>query len=280
MKIRPPLIPRLIPWLGLFTLAVSLPASEDDLKAKAVLAKYRDCVVTVQAVAELHVSAESGGKQKSMPEKDVPVTGMGTVVRSDGILVSAYSYFDASSAMDGRKINGPGGKKATLDVSVGAIKQLKFLLRDGTEVPGEVLLKDANLDLIVLRAEPEAWKKAGGDKLPVAELANGGEAELMDDLVAIGLAGPTLNREIMAVHAGVLVKTTKPRLIYRPSFAPKGGPAFLLDGRLLGIAVQHVYRDKLVNDIVIVPTADVADFVQQALGMPPPDEAAPKADGT
>jgi hypothetical protein len=279
MKNQPFLILRLTSWLGLLALAVSLHASEDDLKAKAVLAQYRDCVITVQAVAELHVSAEADGKQKSMPEKDVPVTGMGTVVRRDGILVSAYSYFDASSAMDGKTINGPGGKKAVLDVSVGAIKQVKFVLRDGTEVPGEVLLKDTALDLIVLRAEPAAWKKAGGDRLPAVNLNKRGEAELMDDLVAIGLAGSTMNREVMAVHAGIMVKVAKPRLIYRPSFAPKGGPAFLLDGRLLGIAVQHVYRDKLVNDIVIVPAADVADFVQQALTAPPPAEAMPKADG-
>ena len=270
MKIKHPMIPRILTLLTLLAVASSLTASEDDLKAKAVLAKYRDCVVIVQAVAELHVSAESEGKQKAAPDRDVPVGGVATIVRSDGILVSAFSFFDASSALDGKTINGPGGKKATLDVSVGAIKQVKFVLRDGTEVPGEVLLKDATIDLIVLRADQNAWKKAGGNTLPAVDLANAGEVELLDTVVVVGVSGPAFGRETLASGAGIIVKTVKPRLIYRPTFAQKGGPAFLLDGRLLGVGTQHVYRDKLVNDPVIVPAADVAEVVRQALAVPQP----------
>ncbi|MFZ5495404.1 MAG: S1 family peptidase [Verrucomicrobiota bacterium] len=265
MKTKHPLILRILPPLALLAITSSLTASEDDLKAKAVLAQYRDCVVTVQAVAELHMSAESEGKQKAAPDKDVPVGGVATIVRSEGILVSAFSFFDPSSAFDGKTINGPGGKKAKLDVSVGAIKQVKFVLGDGTEVPGEVLLKDAVLDIIVLRADADAWKKAGAEKLPAVDLDKSGEAELLDTVVVIGLSGPGFGREVMASGSGIIVKATKPRLVYRPTFAQKGGPAFLLNGRLLGIGAQHVYRDKLVNDSVFVPAADVADVVRQAL---------------
>lgn len=270
MKIQLLQIVRIFPTLVLLASASPLRASEEDIKAKAVLAKYRDCVVTVQAVAELHMSAEVEGKDKeAAPDRDVPVGGVATVVNSDGLLVSAYSFFDASSAFDGKTISGPGGKKAKIDASVGTIKQVKFLLRDGTEVPGEVVLKDATVDLIVLRADREAWQKTGGDKLPAVDLENHGEAELMDNLVAIGLSGPTLGREVMGIHAGVMVKALKPRLLYRPSFAQKGGPAFLLDGRLLGIGAQHVYQDKLVNDVIVVPTAEVAELVRQAMAVPP-----------
>lgn len=270
MKANTRLIQLILPLLVLFTSAGSLNASEDDLKAKAVLAQYSNCVLTVQAVAELHISAESEGKQKAAPDKDVPVEGLATIVRSDGLLVSAYSYFDASSVFDGKTINGPDGKKATLEVSVGAIKQVKILLRDGTEVPGEVLLKDATLDLIVLRADAVAWKKSGGEKLSAIDLEKSGEAELLDTVVVIGLSGPGFGREVMASGSGIIVKATKPRLIYRPTFAQKGGPGFLLDGRVLGIGAQHVFQDKLVNDSVFVPAADVAELVRQTLAVPAP----------
>lgn len=268
MKTKIRLIP-LLGWIVLGLLAASAGrADEETEQARALLEKYRGCVVAVQAVAELHLSAASEGRQKAAPDRDVPVAGVATIVGREGVLVSAYSFFDASSLLDGRTITGPGGKKATIEVGMGAIKEVKVVLRDGTEVPAEVLLKDPPSDLIVLRADAAAWAKAGGDRLPAVDLANQGEAELLDNLLIIGLSGPSFGRETMAARSGILVKAVKPRLVYRPSFAQKGGPAFLLDGRLLGLGAQQLYRDKLTNDPVIVPAADVAEIVRQAMAEP------------
>ncbi|MGH8021775.1 MAG: trypsin-like peptidase domain-containing protein, partial [Opitutaceae bacterium] len=145
---------------------------------------------------------------------------------------------------------------------------------DGARISAEVLLKDPALDLIVLRADVEAWRASGGDDLPVIDLADAGEAELMDEIVVIGQAGPALGREALGALPGIMIKTTKPRVIYRPSFAQKGGPAFTLDGHVLGIGAQLVYREKLTKDIVVIPAEDVAELVRQAMEAPLPAETA------
>ncbi|MGH7945116.1 MAG: hypothetical protein ACREF9_08920 [Opitutaceae bacterium] len=100
-------------------MAVLLPLrAESDPRVKPLLARYAGAVMAVKATVTFHVSADVGGTQKTMPEKDTPAQGFATVVKSEGVLVSALSFFDVSSMMDGQTITGPKGQKAKVDMSM------------------------------------------------------------------------------------------------------------------------------------------------------------------
>lgn len=247
------------------SLAAVVARGDDSQLASAreIFERYRDSVVAIQGVAQVQVSTQVDGKEKAAPDRDVTVSGVGTLVSADGVVVTALSFLDPSVSLDGRTVN-TGGRRTTLDVTVNSLRELRLLLADGTEVGAGILLKDPLLDLVVLRAETEAWKKAGGDRLPWVNLKDSGEAQVLDPLLVIGQSSAAFGRAPSAARPGVMSKVTKPRLIYRPSMGQKGGPAFLHDGKLLGIAVQHVQRERVTNDLVIVPAADVAELVEQA----------------
>lgn len=244
-------------YLHAVVLCLVLSFAAGSLHAAAMERMMTAAVVCLEVVA---VTPDNGRLRKQMG------SGSGVLISADGFIVTNCHVVRQPVRVtawlaDGRK------RKARV-VGTDPATDLAVLQLIGE--PEDVLLKDPSVDLIVLQADPDAWQKASGDKLEAVDLANGGEAELLDNVLALAISGPTLGRETMAISTGVMIKSTKPRVVYRPSFAIKGGPAFLLDGKLLGIAAQHVYREKLVSDVVIIPAAEVADVVRQALAAKEP----------
>lgn len=267
----PPAMPHYRVFLGIVLALLTSGAvmAESDPRARPLADRYGPAVLSVQAVAQVDATADVSGTQRTMPTRDIPVQGVATIVSNEGILVSALSFFDQTAAMTGQVITGPQGQRARLEVTGMAINEVKFVLVDGTEIPGEVLLKDEVLDLIVLRADRDAWAQHGADKLQALDLSQAGEAEAMDEIVVLGQTGPALGRAPLMALPGIMVKMTRPRTVYRPSYAQKGGPALTLDGKVLGIGAQLVYQEKLTNDLVVIPAADVAELVRQALNAAP-----------
>jgi hypothetical protein len=72
-----------------------------------------------------------------------------------------------------------------------------------------------------------------------------------------------LNRVPTVSRGQITAVTKKPREFFRVTNASQGCPTFLLDGRLLGIAVTRSVKSKS-SHVVIIPASDVSEIADQA----------------
>jgi S1-C subfamily serine protease len=123
------------------------------------------------------------------------------------------------------------------------LSDLKILLEDGTEVPGEVVLRDRDLDLAFVR--PKAKLKM---ELSPLDLSKSAKVDVLDQVIALNRLGNAAGRAYAASIERIAAVVERPRLFYVPetSFTTTalGAPAFTVDGKLVGLFVMRALKGR------------------------------------
>jgi len=176
----------------------------------------------------------------------------------------------------GFAICGNNGKTSDLKYEE---QRLKYVLRDGTEVPARIILQDDDLMLSVLAPVPKPGEKLPA--MPALALEGGVKAQLFDDVLAISRLGRAHHHVITADSGKITACITQPRVFYLTDSNPSGNnslgmPIFLADGRLLGmVTMQPAASNRRSSPsfdaalqqgqrLHIVPAAALAELLEQA----------------
>jgi hypothetical protein len=248
-------------FLASLILAVSLPPAghADELAAtgRAVANKFQRAVVTVQVTLKVSPARGQPGELKQ------EITG--TVINPDGLTVVALSACDPTEM---RRRMSPDYKA---DAEVG---EVKLLQEDGAEVAAEIVLRDRDLDLAFLRpkSKPSAPQ-------PAVDLAQSGSAQTLDEVIALNRLNKAASRAYSTSVERISAVVQKPRTFYVPdnsmSTTSLGSPAFLPDGKVLGVFVMRAIgggSDRLSYVGIILPAEEILKAAQQAPGTKPESE--------
>lgn len=255
----------------------TLRGDELARQGKAVYEQYHRAVVTVQIAMKTRFSiggrGESGGENRS--------EATGTVIDPSGLTVVSLSAIDPS-AMMGRlgALLGEGESRFKMESE---ITDLKILLEDGTELAAEVVLRDRDLDLGFIRP-----KTPPTQPMPYVDLEKSGPADLLEPVVTLTRLGRAAGRAHAASFERIAAVVRRPRLFYVPddtiTTTTLGSPAFLLDGRVVGLCVMRttaggggglsllgIQADNAAS--IILPAADVLKVARQVPPAPSPAPA-------
>ncbi len=256
-----------VTWaLGISLLAtLNLPLAAEDTgasaAAKRIFTERQEALVWLSTVAKITVNSESardGGI--NLPDREQKMEGLGTVVEASGLTVTALSSIDPSKELSGREVRTRNGLMK-LEASA-VLKEVKIILADGTEVPAEVVMRDADLDLAFLRP------KAGSKELKEAvfkpiDLRNSAKGDVTQEAITLGRTDEVLNRQPSVTVGQITTVTKKPREFLKATGASAGCPSFSIDGKLLGIASTRTVKGKG-SMLVLVPAADVLEVAEEA----------------
>jgi len=249
----------------------SVPARADDNveSAKKILKNYGKAVVNVEAVLSISAEGAMAGRMGGQEQK---VQINGTVLDKSGLTVVSYTSLNPTSAMKNIKVRGSDGQPMSLSIK-GELSDVKIILKDGTEIPARVVLKDEDLDMAFIMPKDTIETEASEQMQAVDLSKAAAKASRLDQIVRLGRLGKTLNRELVIRLDRISAIITKPRTFYILSGAQPGTPVFATDGKLLGIIVFHKKpggasasrgRAGAQGTPMVLPTKDVKKIADQA----------------
>jgi len=259
---------KLFSRLGALALAMTLtaqvlggvPDPGGDV-ARKIFAANRDSVLWISVVAKISYTSEGAtDSPMNLPDSENKFEGYGTVVSTNGLLVTALSAIDPSRAISGREITTRSGK-VRLDASV-IIKEVQIIMPDGVEVPAEVVMKDTDLDLAFIRAKADSKQFKLAKFVPI-DLKDSAKAVMAEETITLMRGDEVLNRQPSIVRGQVTVLMTKPREFIRATSGAPGTPTFNTDGKFLGIGTVRFVQNRTPT-AVLLPAADVQEFAELA----------------
>ncbi len=214
--------------LALLWLLGSAAASRADEfadKGRSILNRHQHAVVTVQLVVRSRVSMPGKNTQPNEARHSIS----GTVVTPSGLTAVSLSAIDPGQALRAMA----AAKDPRLKVET-EVADLRILLPDGSEIVGEVASRDPELDLALVQP-----KVKPSTPLDAVDLTQSGQAEVLDQVVALNRLGAAAGHVYSASVERIAAVVEKPRRFYIPdanmTTATLGAPAFTLDGKLLGV---------------------------------------------
>lgn len=240
-------------------LAAAAPA-EVLTTAKKLFADKADAVVWVTGVAKITFSAaESKDGGVNLPDDETKVEALATFVDTNGLAVTILSQLDPSRALSGRSLRTASGPVKVEAVST--LKEVKIVMPDGLEIPAELILKDVDLDLAVLRLKT-ASKEAKGVFINAIDLNDSAVGHILDETVTLSRMDEVFNRVPNVFVGQVNMVTQKPRVFLRATGATAGCPTFNAEGKILGITTGRYVKGKS-PAAAIMPAADVLELLGQ-----------------
>ena len=248
----------------LFAVSVAgLAAAPEDpsiVAARKILAAHQDSVLWISGVCKVTLTTEGSSDQPiSIPDQERKVEALGTVIGTNGLLVTALSAIDPARDVTGREVS-VSGSRVRLEAS-SVFKEVKIIMPDGVEVPAEVVMKDIDLDLAFLQAKADSKEFAEAVFKPV-DLKDSAKVSIADEVVSVSRVDEVLSRQPAVLNGQVNVLVKKPREFIRASSAGVGTPTFNLDGKLVGIGVVRSSKERRV--VVLMPAADIEEIAEQA----------------
>jgi hypothetical protein len=259
---------------AVFALAASLVSNSSAGLAdpggevsRKIFDSQKDSLLWISVVAKISYTTEGAtDSPMNLPEQERKLEAYGTVISSDGLLVTALSSIDPSRIISGQEITTRTGSRVKLDASVN-IKEVQIVLPDGEEVPAEVVFKDTDLDLAFVRAKADSKQFKLAKFVPV-DLKNSAKAIIAEETITLLRADDVLNRQPSIVRGQVTVLVSKPREFVRCTSAAPGTPTFNTDSKLLGIGTVRFVQGKQPT-VVLIPASEVAGLAEQAKSIKP-----------
>ena len=228
--------------------------------AKKLFAEKSDAVVWVTGVAKISFSAaDSKDGGVNLPDDESKVEALATLVDTNGLAVTILSQLDPARALSGRSLRTAQGPVKVEAVST--LKEVAIVMPDGTEIPAELILKDTDLDLAVLRIKT-ASKEAKGLVINAIDLKDSATGHVLDETVTLTRMDEVFNRVPNVFVGQVNMVTKKPRVFLRATGATGGCPTFNADGKILGITTGRYVKGKT-PAAAIIPAADVLEVLGQ-----------------
>ena len=235
---RPPsLLGLLALTLGIVLATPTYAADELGEKGRDIFKKNQRAVVTVQVVIKMKMSMGGMSAQENESKEDVT----GTVVDPSGLTVLALSSIEPNNMLAGL-MGGMGDEDIKMKIDT-ELTDLKFLLDDGAEIPGEVVLRDKDLDLAFVRP-----KTKPATPMVAVDLSKPATAQILDQVITLNRLGTAAGRAYSASVERISAIVQKPRTFYIPdstmTATSLGSPAFGLDGNILGIFVMRTVSSR------------------------------------
>ena len=260
---------RFAPLLALLAGFTSLGAAEAKIEetARRLFKSHADAIVTVRATVALTMTAGDAPSQS----RDQSVEELGTVVGDKGLVMISASSIDPATAMDGRTVTMRG---APVKLAVTSeVKEARFILADGTEVPATVVYKDRDLNLAFLAPEPGAEEAKEAKFLPI-DTSSEQALEVLDEVVVLSRLDKSMGR-VSAVECDfVRAVVTKPRRFLSIHLASTGLPVFGVSGKFAGFTTVRFGSsgegEGIAATPVVLPAAEVRKAIAAALARPVP----------
>lgn len=269
------MIPRLLTLAALASSTAFGASGELRSTALKLSDAHKDAIVWLSVLSKTTVSAEGITAPPQEKEDKGEITG--TVVDASGLIVTALGGIDKAAMVNGQMVDTPKGRVKLNATS--EVKDLKVITADGTEIPADLVMKDADLGLAFIKVRMDS-EEAKGVKFASVDLNDSAKGEMLDDCIGLGRLDQNLNREPSLLTSEITGITTRPRVFYRVVMDSIGCPVFLSSGKLLGISVIRQPKGgagggQFQVAPVILPAADVAKVAAQAKDAKP--EAKPAA---
>jgi hypothetical protein len=246
---------------GLLAPPTAARADELGSAARALSAAAGDAIVVVRITIKYRMAVE--GEEQGEEENTSEITA--TVVDPSGLAVCALSEADPSHRM---KMMGQQEEGFKFQAEVTGVQ---FVLGEGKEIPGKIVLRDQDLDLAFIR--PSAAQPTPFNAVDLAQAAS---PQVMDELVVLGRLGEAANRSPYVAVDRVTAIVTRPRTLYVAGIstwvAGLGVPAFTPDGKVVGITVMRSIPSATGSSDsggatsmpVLLPAADILKVAKQA----------------
>lgn len=211
-----------------FSVAVPLHALDLKTVARQAMGKWENAVISVKVIAKIKTSKGEEENQFEVTGSVIDPTGL-TVVSAQSI--DPAGMIKALLSSTGRP-SLPDSMKFDSDIA-----QTTMILKDGTEVEADIVLKDADLDLAFVRP-----RKAPGPFTFISPKPLGKPLEVLQDLFAIQRLDRSRNR-VTSIALGVVQAVVKgPRTFYIANQElvanSLGCIAFTSDGLPAGVIVS------------------------------------------
>lgn len=239
----------------------SAAADEVAVKGRQILEAHKGAVVTILLVLKRKVSFPGRPSQDS--ESKVEATG--TVISPDGLTVVSLALTDPTSLMQTMRAGTSRAGDLQMETE---LRDAKILLKDGTEVPAEIILRDRELDMAFVRPieKPDT-------PFAYIDISDPGEPDYLDQVISLNRMGKVAGRVYSASVERIDAIVRKPRTFYIPGKDPTntalGSPAFTMDGDFIGVFLIRAIKstgcrssDNITT--VILPAVDIADAAEQA----------------
>jgi hypothetical protein len=243
-------------WVALAPAAVSADALKDT--GREVVRRYGGAVVKIKFVLSTHLVFQG----KEIPQPDREEFTYGTIVDPSGLTVAPASQIDQLSNMVNSEepMRTPDGQKYEFKMK-SKLENLSLVLSDGNTLPARIVLKDSDLDLVVLRP-----RHASGP-LPAVPINDEAKApELLDDVIILSPATPEDAQPCTVNVSRVSSLVQKPRPLFKCN-GFVGCPVFDAQGKLLGINVAGKKQSSgffIWTPPVTLPAAAIREACQQA----------------
>lgn len=240
---------------------------------RKILNDYQDAVVNIKSSAKLTISANGPGEMQNMPQQEVEMESIAVAIDPSGLFLTSLAPMDPSATMNGQTVETPMGE-LTLKVSA-EIKEIRLVLADGSEVLGDLVMKDPDLDVAFIRARAD---KVTEKKITfkTINLENSAKADILDTVLVLGRGGQNFNRRPLMDMKPISGVIPRPCTRYLVDTALLGCPVFNADGKLLGLtATKKNVGQKLgsgkgdVASPVVLSVADFKDLAKQAAAVKP-----------
>ena len=257
---------------ALFTLTLlAAPVHGDDIAAaaRAILSQNREAVVTIR----IRVNQSMSMAGFAMPNSESIHETTGVVITTDGLIVSSLTASDPSRLLESlfSMMGQEMGESMKIKSEVSATT---IVFDDKSELPGAVVLRDEDLDLIFYRPEKPLEKPIKAVKL----VENAAPAQF-DRTVLLHRLGKVGGRACAGSLVRVQAVMERPRRLYFLEGAdiPMGAPVFLPNGECFGLIVTRSLKESsgggfslfsmqnsLKMTMVAVPAADILEGATQA----------------
>jgi S1-C subfamily serine protease len=196
-----------------------------------------------------------------MPDREIKVMSLGTIVSPDGLVVTMLSELDPASQMKERTRRTKAGD-IKIKTSLVGISDLKAVMPDGTEIPSELVMKDEALNLAIVRIKTSS-KEASGMVYDSVDLKNSAKGHILDEVVTLARMPETFNRVPCIARGHITMITRRPSVFLRADGAAGGCPTFNMEGKLVGIAFAPRNSGRFAEP-AIIPAAYVLGVVEQS----------------
>ena len=226
--------------------------SQDDRAfARDLIAKKSSAFITVLATGKMHMTMN--GKEAT---NDLPVNIGATVLTPQGLAVTSLSAIQPENFLNARA-RAQGGAAAQMQVT-SEITDIRMRLPDGREVPAQVVLRDADLDLAFLRPTD-----APAQPMAVVTEASGKPA-VMDLVITLSRTDENLGYRAIGSFGTVEIVIDRPRTYYLLNDGRTvGSPVFDMQGRLVGITVTRATGGRGGPSIGVLPADDIREVAKQ-----------------
>ncbi len=243
--------------------AVGAYADEVADQGRALLTSYKDAVVTVEIVTSI-----SWGGEKQENES----WSNGVIINPAGLTVLSLS------AVDPLALYSAMGE--SIEEATSQVVSLTLLMSGNKEIPCEVVVRDRDLDLAMVRplSPPET-------PMTYVDITKVGEPQILDEVLVLAQLGEVARRAHTAMIDRIETVVEKPRKYYvmgeHRANTVISAPVFTLDGGFVGMGVMRAIRSKNgggMGDNVLVIIVAAKDIQTMATHVPEKGEGAPSGE--